>query len=82
VTPSRRIRYAGDLPARSPSYPGDMEVRRGPAAKLAGDLRDLAEGWHHLAKDGQRDQALAAARELDNGAESATAGHTIYEVTD
>lgn len=54
--------------------------RDGTRDELVRELRDMAEGWDHLAKPKNSEAASEAADRLESGADSAVAGHTTYSV--
>jgi len=54
----------------------------GTLAELVEALRELAEGWSHLARDDRAEAALAGAEQLLAGDCSVQVGHTLYVVTD
>ncbi|WP_458085739.1 hypothetical protein [Streptomyces malaysiensis] len=62
--------------------PLDPMHKRGTRDELIADLRDSAEGWHHLCKDALSAAAADAADGLEAGSFSVKVGHTIYTVTD
>ena len=53
-------------------------VRRGSREQLIADLENVAGGC--LGSDAYREQAREAAEAIRNGADSAEAGHIIYQV--
>ncbi len=54
----------------------------GTKAEVVAELRDRAEGWHHMASDAKRDRALEAAESVEAGSFSVKVGNTIFNVTD
>lgn len=55
----------------------------GSRAALVAELRDRAEGWHHLCKDALRDASSAAAADLEAGhVDEVQVGHTLFRVTE
>lgn len=55
---------------------------RGTRSELSAKLREMAEGWDHLAKPELSEAAKAGAEQLEEGASSVQVGRTRYVVTD
>lgn len=60
----------------------EIMERKGSREDHVKELRTLADGWDHLAKPRLAAQAFQAAADLEAGAASVQAGHTLYTVTD
>lgn len=60
----------------------DLPRTTGTRTELVRMLREMAEGWWHLAKDELAEAARDGAERLEAGASSIRVGHTIYTVTD
>lgn len=58
----------------------DLMQKKGSRAELVSELREMAEGWHHLCKDDLSAKAAEMADELESGSFSVKVGHTIYSV--
>lgn len=57
--------------------------QEGSRADLVAELRDRAEGWHHLCKDELRDASSEAAAALEDGrVNEVRVGHTTFRVTE
>lgn len=55
--------------------------QEGSRAEMVAELRDRAEGWHHLCKDALRDASAQAAADLEAGhADTVKVGHTEFRV--
>lgn len=55
---------------------------RGTRSELSAKLREMSEGWDHLAKPELSEAAKAGAEQLEEGASSVQVGRTRYVVTD
>lgn len=53
----------------------------GTRGELCVYLRNLAEGWKHLGDEPRAAEAMAALEDIENGADQAQAGHTLYAVS-
>lgn len=60
----------------------EIMQRKGSREEHVRELRALAEGWDHVVKPTLAEQASAAGANVESGADSAQAGHTLYIVTD
>lgn len=54
----------------------------GTRAELVEQLRELVAGWEHLQDAARLVEAEAALAELENGAQTAKAGHAFYAVVE
>lgn len=61
-------------------YAPRMMTESGTRADLVAKLREMAEGWDHLAKPDNATAAAEGASELATGAASVQVGHTRYVV--